>query len=82
MYLCCAVHDHPKQWRQWLPIAEFWFNTTHHASLKTSPFQSLYGQEPNLGGLPMLANNLPEGAGMDLDWATHNGWLRDQLSRA
>ena len=30
----------------------------------------------------MLANNLPEGAGMDLDWATHNGWLRDQLARA
>ena len=38
MYLQCAVHDTPKHWRKWLPTAEFWYNTSHHLSLNTSPF--------------------------------------------
>lgn len=82
MYLRCAVHDNPKQWRKWLSTAEFWYNTTYHSSLTTSPFQALYGQEPNLGGLPTIAGHLPEEGKADLDWATHNDRLRAQLSRA
>lgn len=82
MYLCCVVHDTPKQWRKWLPMAEFWYNTTHHSSLNTSPFKALYGQEPNLGGLPTIATHLPENTDADLDWAKHNDRLRTQLTRA
>jgi IS30 family transposase len=29
-YLRCAVHDHPHKRRQWLDLAEFWYNTTYH----------------------------------------------------
>ena len=48
MYLRCAVHDTSQQWRKWLPAAEFWYNSTHHASLQCSPFRALYGIDPNL----------------------------------
>lgn len=82
MYLRCAVHETPKQWRKWLPTAKFWYNTTHHSSLNTSPFKALYGQEPNLGGLPTLSLNLPDNKDADLDWATHNDRLRAQLAQA
>lgn len=82
MYLCCAIHDAPKQWHKWLPTKEFWYSTTYHSSLNTSPFQAMYGKEPNFGGLPTLATNLPEEAGEDLDWAIHTDRLRAQLARA
>lgn len=83
MYLRCAVHDTPKQWRKWLPAAEFWYNSTHHSSLKCSPFKALYGTDPNLGGLPHLSSALPPDAPTgELDWAAHTDLLRAQLTRA
>ncbi|KAL2248442.1 UNVERIFIED_CONTAM: hypothetical protein Sindi_2696500 [Sesamum indicum] len=36
----------PKKWAQWLTLAEFWFNTNFHTSLKATPFQALYGYPP------------------------------------
>ena len=62
MYLRCAVHDTPRQWRKWLPMAEFRYNSAHHSSLNCSPFKVLYGKEPNLGGLPQLSSTLQDQA--------------------
>lgn len=53
-YLRCAVHACPSKWRQWLPMAEFWYNSSYHSSIKCSPFKALYGMEPNFGALPNL----------------------------
>ncbi|XP_026449301.1 uncharacterized protein LOC113349540 [Papaver somniferum] len=36
----------PKQLVQWLALAEYWFNTNYHTSLKMFPFQALYGYQP------------------------------------
>ncbi|XP_026428964.1 uncharacterized protein LOC113324903 [Papaver somniferum] len=36
----------PKLWADWLALAEWWFNTNFHSSLKMSPFQALYGYVP------------------------------------
>lgn len=45
-YLRCMVSDCPRQWVKWLSLAEFWYNTNYHSSLKVTPFQALYGYPP------------------------------------
>ncbi|KAJ1689340.1 hypothetical protein LUZ63_013495 [Rhynchospora breviuscula] len=47
-YLRCMIFDQQKQWCRWLPLAEYWYNTTYQQSLNTSPFQALYGYQPTL----------------------------------
>jgi hypothetical protein len=53
-YLRCAANDSPKQWHKWLPMAEFWYNSSFHISLGYSPFKALYGIEPNFDAMPTL----------------------------
>ncbi|XP_075102818.1 uncharacterized protein LOC142177568 [Nicotiana tabacum] len=38
----------PKYWAHWLPLAEWWYNTTYHSATKLTPFEVLYGQKPPL----------------------------------
>jgi hypothetical protein len=38
----------PKKWLSWLSLAEWWYNTNYHNSLKYSPFEALYGYSPPL----------------------------------
>ena len=42
-YLRAFVADKPSLWVEWLPLAEYWFNTNYHTSTKLSPFEVLYG---------------------------------------
>ena len=43
-YLRCMCSDSPKQWSKWLPLAEWWYNTTYHSSIKATPYEIVYGQ--------------------------------------
>lgn len=45
-YLRCMTGDRPKHWAKWLPLAEWWYNTTYHASTGITPYEALYGQPP------------------------------------
>lgn len=45
-YLRCMSGEKPKEWVQWLSMAEFWYNTNFHTSIQTTPFEVLYGQAP------------------------------------
>lgn len=46
MYLRCYVADHPEKWLQFLPWAEFWYNTSYQTSSQMTPFEILYGRPP------------------------------------
>ncbi|KAA3452986.1 Transposon Ty3-G Gag-Pol polyprotein [Gossypium australe] len=44
----------PTAWFSWLPLAEWWYNTTYHSSIRCTPYAALYGQDPPLH-FPYLA---------------------------
>jgi hypothetical protein len=46
MYLHCLAGYRPRQWLQWLAWAEYCYNTSFRSSLRTTPFQVVYGREP------------------------------------
>ena len=46
MYLRCITGDRPRAWLEWLPWAEYFYNTSYHSALRTSPFQVVYGRPP------------------------------------
>lgn len=54
-YLRCFVHSCPTRWRQWLPLAEFWYNTSSHSALGKTSFEVLYGYQPRLLGVDVSA---------------------------
>ncbi|KAF3662663.1 hypothetical protein FXO38_11049 [Capsicum annuum] len=53
-YLRCFCSDKSKEWVYYLPLTEWWYNTTYHTTLKCTPYEVLYGQKP-LIHLPYLA---------------------------
>ena len=53
-YLRCFVHACPTQWKQWLALAEFWYNTGYQTSLNTTPFEVVYGQQPRPLGIDVI----------------------------
>lgn len=50
-YLRCFIHSCPSKWSQWLPLAEFWYNTNWHSALNKTPFEVLYGYPPKHFGI-------------------------------
>jgi hypothetical protein len=72
-YLRCAVHASPKKWSQWLPLAEYWYNTNHHSALGKTPFEVLYGYKPRHLGV----SNLQSATSSDLA-----GWLQEREETA
>jgi len=46
MFLRCLTGDRPRQWLQWLPWAEYVFNTAYQSSLRDTPFRVVYGRDP------------------------------------
>ncbi|KAK8918293.1 hypothetical protein KSP39_PZI021908 [Platanthera zijinensis] len=45
-YLRCMCFERPRTWATWLPLAEWWYNTTYHTAIKMTPYEVVYGQEP------------------------------------
>lgn len=52
MYLRCATAASPSQWCSWLPLAQYWYNTTYHSALHCTPYKALFGQDPRYAFLP------------------------------
>jgi hypothetical protein len=45
-YLRCFASEKQHKWAQWLPLAEWWYNTTYHTTTRMTPFEAVYGQKP------------------------------------
>nr|GEY78524.1 hypothetical protein [Tanacetum cinerariifolium] len=43
--LCACAIDFGKGWVNHLPLVEFSYNNSYHASIKAAPFEALYGQK-------------------------------------
>lgn len=53
-FLRCTVHSCPRQWTKWLPLAEYWYNTTYQSAIGRTPFEVLYGDQPRHFGIARL----------------------------
>lgn len=40
------MHQNPKNWEEFLTWANYWYDTTFHASTKYTPLKSVYGRPP------------------------------------
>jgi hypothetical protein len=88
-YLRCFVHACPHKWSEWLPLAEFWYNTSEHSALGRSPFEVLYGHTPRHFGItaasacvnPDLSSWLNERAVMQSLVKQHLARAQDRMKR-
>ena len=46
IYLRCMCMRQPKSWHRWLAMAQWWYNFSHHASTRMTPFEVIYGYKP------------------------------------
>lgn len=53
-FLRCMCTLQPQQWIEYLPLAEWWYNTNFHSSIQATPYEILYGQKPPIY-IPYLA---------------------------
>jgi transposase InsO family protein len=42
-YMRCFAYEKQHQWAQWLPLAEWWYNTTYHTATRMTHFEAVYG---------------------------------------
>jgi hypothetical protein len=83
MYLRCVVQSTPTQWTKWLSLAELWYNTSFHYSLKCSPFKALYGNDPPHGVVPSLRlSTNTDVTEMLIERQAFSELLKEQLARA
>ncbi|GKB72840.1 putative reverse transcriptase domain-containing protein [Tanacetum coccineum] len=40
-----SAFDFRKEWERHLPLVEFSYNNSYHASIKAAPFEALYGRK-------------------------------------
>ncbi|CAJ2678799.1 unnamed protein product [Trifolium pratense] len=82
-YLRCFITDQPKTWSNWISWAEYWFNTSYHATTGQTPYEIVYGRAP-----PVITRWVQGETRVDavqkelLDRDEALRQLRDQLQRA
>ena len=59
-YLRCFASSKPGSWAKFLPWAKYWYNTSFHSNINTTPFQAVCGREPPptlISGIPITLPN-------------------------
>jgi hypothetical protein len=59
-YLCCYCSENQTEWADRFSQAEFAVNNSSHHALRMSPFEILYGFNPEIHAAP-AQDELPEG---------------------
>lgn len=62
------MHASPHKWATWIYLAEFWYNSSYHSSVRRTPFEIVYGHQPSHFGISMDDCAIP-----DLEQ-----WLKDR----
>jgi hypothetical protein len=83
IFLHCSIQATPKQWTKWFPLAELWYNTSFHSSLKCSPYKAMYAVDPPMGLVPSLRfSDHQEVLDILKERQVYNDLLKEQLSKA
>jgi hypothetical protein len=53
-YLRCFASEKQHKWVQWIPLAEWWYNTSYHTATHMTHFEAVYGNKP-----PSVLSYLP-----------------------
>jgi hypothetical protein len=53
-YLRFFASEKKNKWAQWLPLVEWWYNTSYHTATWMTPFEVVYGKNP-----PLVLSYLP-----------------------
>jgi hypothetical protein len=82
-YLHCMIHSCPNKWSQWLPLAEFCYNTSTHSGHGKTLVEVLYGHQPRHFGISAdLQCLVPDLDQWLQDRANMNDIIRQNLLRA
>jgi hypothetical protein len=44
-YLRCFSYEKKNRWAHWLPLVEWWYNTSYPTVTRMTPFEAVYGQK-------------------------------------
>ena len=55
VYLRFFVFEKQTHWVKWLPLDQWWYNTSFHTTKQITPFMALYGYHP-----PSITSSLRE----------------------
>jgi translation initiation factor IF-1 len=68
---------------QWLPMAEWWYNTSFHTALKMTPFQAFYGfPPPQVAEMFLIDDNTETAAEMLQNSQVANQIIKRNLQEA
>jgi hypothetical protein len=79
MHLRCMTGDRPRAWLDWLPWAEFCYNSSYHSALKATPFQVVYGRSPP--PIPPYQLGTAKTETVDTMLSKHDEFLREVQTR-
>jgi hypothetical protein len=83
MYLRCAIYDNSTKWKQWLPLAEFWYNSSYHTALGCSPFKALYGYDSVFPAAPIVVVGVDQSMEeLFQECTTYSELLKNRLATA
>lgn len=82
-FLRCFTHACPRRWSFWLPLAQFWYNSSNHSAIGMSPFRAMYDHEPcHWGTTPANMCSVPALKSWLEERATIQNLLQQHLHRA